>query len=205
MFEKLKGQLLAAMLSLLVSTGAAAAPATYRFVGDIVGLLAGVPVSGLLTLNVTGNTDDITMPSAAHLLNTLGGATFDLASVGSFTVTNSAYVFSRPDLGRVGFGVQGLTNCCDIIQIGNAALAGYDLRDSIGPLSGPDNPSLFDWVDVPTTAGLFTVRTMTNNTFEAIIDGTVPEPGTPALLTVAAAAAWFASRRRKPTRPAGLA
>lgn len=199
MFEMLKGRLMVAATALLFSFGANAAPVTYLFRGDIVGTLNGVPVSGLLNLNVTGDTNNITHPSQSYFLETLGGATFDLASVGSFTVTNSAYVFARPDLGWVGFGVNGIPSCCDIIQIANpAAFTGYDLQDDIGPFGGPPNPSLADWFNVPTTAGLFTVTAMSNNTFQAIV-GTVPEPGLPALLALAGAAAWCASRRRRPT------
>jgi hypothetical protein len=106
MFEMLKGRLVVAAMALLVSTGTWADPVSYRFVGDIVGTLDGVPVSGLLTLTVTGDTNDLTSSPPAQFLNSVGTSTFELASVGSFTVTNSAYVFARPDLGMVGFGVQ---------------------------------------------------------------------------------------------------
>lgn len=187
-------------MSVLAPTGAAATPATYRFVGDIAGTLAGNGVSGQLTLEVTGDTDDLTVTGPAQRLDSgaSGQATFDLPGIGSFTVTNAYYVFVRPDLGTAGFGVRDLVNCCDIIQINNAGLlTGYDLNDAIGPVAGPDNPSLFDWFEVPTSAGLFTVTRMTNNTFEAIIGRSVPEPGLPALLALAAAGALLTGRRRR--------
>ncbi len=197
MLSMLKGRLWAAITMLMLSFGTNASPVNYHFTGDIVGTLNGAAVSGVLNLNVTGDTDDITHPSQAYLLNTFGGAVFDLASVGSFTVTSSAYVFARPDLGVVGFGVQGIPSCCDIIQLLNAAFAGYDLSSDIGPLGNPVNPSLGDWISVPTTQGLFTVTSMRNNTFQATVSPTVsvPEPGLPALLVLAGAAAWFGGRR----------
>lgn len=203
MFLTLMNRLFAVLMLLLVSLGAHAAPATYRFTGDIVGTLDGAPVRGLLTLNVTGDTDTITNPGPAYRLDAVATSTFTLAGVGDFTVTNEAYVFARPDLGWAGFGVLGLANCCDIIQLSNPALAGYDLYTSFGPVGGPDNPSLGDWVDVPTTAGAFTVTAMTNNTFQAIVSAAVPEPSLPALLMLAGALAWSSSRRRKVVGSAG--
>ena len=197
MFLTLKNRLFTVLMLLLVSLGANAAPATYRFTGDVVGTLDGVPISGLLTLNVTGDTDTITHPGDPYLLTSVGTSTFTLAGVGNITVTNEAYVFARPDLGWAGFGVQGLASCCDIIQVHNPVLAGYDLHTSFGPVGGPDNPSLADWVNVPTTAGAFTVTAMTNNTFQAIVGASVPEPSLPALLVLAGALAWSLSRRRK--------
>ena len=204
MFEMLKSRLAAAMTLLLVCFGAAAAPVTYRFTGDIAGTLGGTSVSGLLTLTVTGNTDDITHPSPAYMLDSVGTSIFDLAGVGNFTVTNPAYVFSRPDVGVVGFGVQGLTDCCDIIQISDPAFLGYDLKTSIGPLGGASNPSLGDWVGVPTTAGAFTLRSMSNTTFEAILGNQVPEPSLPALLALAGGlAGWARHRARTAAAAAG--
>lgn len=199
MLANLKGRLLAALFTLLLSAGAGATPATYRFTGDIIGTLNGVPVNGLLTLNFVGDTNDLVFPGPAQFLNT-GVATFNLAAPGDFTVSTPSYVFSRPDLGFTGFGVPGLPTCCDIIQIHDSALLGYDLNNPIGPILVASNPSLADFHDVPTSAGLFTVTVMRNATFEAIIgdDGTVPEPGLPSLLVLAGGAAWFARRRAQP-------
>ena len=205
MLAMLRNTLWAMALTLSVLTGARAAPASYIFVGDIVGTLDGAAVSGLLTLTVAGDTDDVFTSGQAQFLSDSIVSTFDLAGVGSFTVSNPAYVFARPDLGFVGFGVQGLVSCCDIIQILSPVLVGYDLNDATGPVAGAPNPSLADWVGVPTSAGLFTVTSMVDNTFQAVIGtAAVPEPAMPALLALAGAGAWTAGRRRKPVVAAGL-
>jgi hypothetical protein len=200
MSKLMKHSVLAAALSLLALAGARASPATYTFAGDIVGVLNGLAVSGRLTLTVAGDTDDLTTSGPVQRLASDIVSTFQLNGIGSFTVTNEAYLFARADLGIVGFGVQGLPFCCDIIQIRDPALAGYDLNDDIGPVLGAPNPSLPDWVDVPTSAGLFTVTSMFNNSFQAVTTPTsVSEPATPALLALAGAGAWVAGRRRAAT------
>ena len=197
MIPILKNCLLAMSVTLLALTGARAMPATYLFAGDIVGTLDGAAVSGRLTLTVAGDTDDLYFSGPAQKLSDPIVSTFELAGVGSFTVSNPAYLFARPDAGIVGFGVEGLASCCDIIQILSPVFAGYDLSHAIGPVAGPPNPSLSDWVGVPTSAGLFTVTSMFDNTFQAVIgNATVPEPGMPPLLALAGAGAWMASRRR---------
>lgn len=199
MFATLNGRLLAALFALLLSAGAWAAPATYRFTGDIGGTLNGVPVSGLLTLNVTGDTGDIVFPGPAQFMGS-GVATFSLAVPGSFTVTNAFYAFARPDLGWVGFGVQGIPTCCDIIQVHDASLLGYDLHNDFGPIQVASNPSIADFHDVPTSAGLFTVTSMRDVTFQAIIDdgtGSVPEPSSIALVALAVCCGLWAPRRRQ--------
>lgn len=194
MFALLKTRLLAAAFVLLAASSAGATPATYRFTGDIVGTLDGAAVSGLLTLDVVGDTDDLVLSPPAQLL-AAAVATFSLPGSGDFTVTNTFYAFARPDLARTGFGVNGIPDCCDIIGVNNSVLAGYDMNDPIGPVSAATNPSIADFHDIPTSAGLFSVTAMRNVTFQALIGGTVPEPGLPALLWVAAAAAVLARRR----------
>ena len=174
--------------ALLLQAGAVAAPVTYIFKGTIAGTLDGVSVQGALTLTVTGDTDDVTVQSGNQyrLEVPANVPTFDLEGSGSFVITNDSYVFDNQALGVLGFGVLGLpVACCDIIQhrVGDT-YENYDLKSSFGPLDAPSNPSLGDWIDVPTSAGPFTVTRMENNSFQAIV-ASVPEPGALALMLLA--------------------
>jgi MYXO-CTERM domain-containing protein len=182
--------------SLALASTAHAETASYVFRGDISGVLGGVAVSGPLTLTVIGNTDDVTDNGNTAMLDTGLVATFELPGFSPFTVTNPTYVFVNRTAPAVGFGVMNIPICCDIIQHRIATYAGYDLLSSVGPLAAPANPSLVDWVDVPTSAGLFTVGTMTNNVFEAQVGSPVPEAPTWALWL--AGAALIGRLRRQP-------
>lgn len=200
MTSALRNLCLAFALSLLASATGWATPATYIFRGDIIGTLNGNAVSGLLTLTVTGDTGDVTTNgSGTHRLDQVVSV-FDLAGFSSFTVSNDSYVFVNPSsTSRVGFGVLGIPDCCDIIQHTNAVYDTYDLLSSIGPILFPgENLSLMDWHDVPTSAGLFEVTSMTNNSFEAIVGAAaVPEPATVPLLLIAGAMGLLAANRRR--------
>ena len=106
--------------------------------------------------------------------------------IGTFAITNDDYVFVNQGGSLVGYGVRNIPNCCDIIQYANAAYGTYNLQTSIGPIAFPgNNPSLFDWTNVPTSGGLMTVTSMTDNTFRAVVSP-VPEPGTLSLLSIGA-------------------
>ena len=162
----------------------------------------GQAVDGALTRMVTGDKDDVTVNGNTSTLTAGVLSTFELAGLSPFTVTVDSYVFDARSFGKVGFGVQKPQPCCDIIQHQLPVYDSYDLLSSIGPINAPANLSLASWVEVPTTAGLFTVTSMTNNSFQAIIEDapTVPEPSS-ILLGFAALAILGASTRARRLSP----
>ena len=93
--------------------------------------------------------------------------------------------------------MKGLPLCCDTIQHLEAPYATYDLQSSIGPIATSENLSIADWLDVPTTAGLFTITQMTDNTFQAIVGSSVPEPSSAWMLISAAAGLCSVRRFRR--------
>src|SRR5688572_27053204 len=143
----------------------AAAPVKNIFQANIVGLLYGDHISGTLTLTATIDTANVTS-NGSTFWNDAITSVLELAGVGSFTITNASYVFDSQNSSKVGFGVKGLPLCCDTIQHLEAPYATYDLQSSIGPIATSENLSIADWLDVPTTAGLFTITQMTDNTFQ---------------------------------------
>lgn len=174
----------------------AAAPVSYIFKGSIEGTLGGTSVSGLLTLTATGDTNDVMTADGLLFGNGQLTSVFELAGVGSFAILNGSYVVVNQTTSGVGFGVEGVVHCCEIIQnFVDPTYATYDLKTSIGPIAAPENPILQNFLDIPTTSGSFTVTRMTENSFQAIVSA-VPEPGSFVLLASGIAGVWTLRRRR---------
>ena len=145
---KLTPCVLAAIISVLCVANAKASPITYTETATVSGTLMTSPTqiliisNDLLTLTGTGNTTNITNPVSFAFLNNVT-ASFTLSSGGtvfqSGTFTDPIEVFdtqiASPVLPVAGF--HDLVNSQDILDTFNAAFASYDLRTSIGPITGP--------------------------------------------------------------------
>ena len=182
----------------LMAGAAQAAPISYIFTGTGSGAIGQVSFSDVLvTVVATGDTDDVS--GGDVLFNQNIASTVSIGGVGTFSISNETYVFDNQPDEKVGFGVKNIPVCCDIIQHQLPIYGTYDLRTALGPIPfAPQNLSIGDWIDVPTSGGLMTLRTMVDNTFEARVDA-VPEPATASLIGAGlmVSALW---RRRRHTR-----
>lgn len=168
----------------LAAMPAAAAPVSYTFTGVVEGMLDNQAFSGLLTVTASGDTDDVTSnPAGTRFRNDAVSTVIDIPGFGSFSVTGDDYVFNIQSSDVLGYGVQGIPICCDIIQVDDPAFDAYELTTSIGPIGFPSNPSLPDWVDVPTSGGLLTVTSFADGSFRAVVVD-VPEGDALAILAI---------------------
>jgi hypothetical protein len=179
------------MLRLAVALGAAAVlampaaavPISYIFAGTAVGTLDGQTFSGALTVTASGDTADVTPLSGNKFVNGVVSTVIDIVGLGSVSVTGDDAVFVAQNSTKIGYNVQGLPICCDIIQFQNPEYATYDLVSAIGPIPFGSDLSIAAWGDVPTSGGLLTVTSFTDNTFRAVVDAVdVPETGALAIL-----------------------
>lgn len=176
---------------------------TYTFTGDASGTIDGVSFSdATLTVTATGDVSNVTFTSPTYFLKIpAGSSSFTISGIGSGTFTDETYVFDNTG-GLAGFGDNGATLCCDIIQtydsaIGSTAFLSYNLQSSIGPL-GPEasDPSTADWVGLNTSLGSFTVSSYDGVVFQATV-GTVPEPSMFPLLGIGLVGVVIFSTQRK--------
>ncbi len=168
------------LLALVVTVAANVASAstiTYIFTGVVSGVIGTTDFADTnLTLTAVADTGAITGSFQVDPVS----ATITLSGIGTFTITGTDYVFDNQGSNKVGYGVQGLTHCCDIIQVVDPAFGSYDLASAIGPIGNPSNLSVGDWDGVPTSGGSMTLRTYTQSTFQAVVS--TPEPASMLLL-----------------------
>jgi PEP-CTERM motif len=184
--------LVCSLILIAFTQPADASPITYVFSGTASGTVGNTNFrNALLTVSATGDTSAVTGISGGTFSSNFpgGGVTFSVSGIGSGTFSNSSYVFDdQNDFGgMVGFGVNGITKCCDIIGIlgtdfGSTAFATYNLQSPIGPLGFVTDPVVGDWDNVPTLLGNMTVNSYTNVSFQAGAITNAPEPSSLLLL-----------------------
>ncbi len=145
----------------------------YVFTGTASGTVGNTSFTNApLTVSTIGDTSTVMFTFAYFLNVPPGGASFSIGGVGSGTFNNGTYVFDNQNLtafgGSVGFG--GAGGVGDIIQIhdmdfGSTVFASYDLKSAIGPLGFVTDPSVADWVNLPTSLGNMTITSYTNVSF----------------------------------------
>jgi hypothetical protein len=123
---------LAAIISVLCVANAKASPVTYTESATVSGSLNGVSfTSQLFTITGTGDTTGI-----SGITNHFVTATFSVTGVGNGSFGVLA-VFDNPSTNPAAAGFTDEGFGADILDTFNAAFASYDLRTSIGPITGP--------------------------------------------------------------------
>jgi hypothetical protein len=129
--------------------------------------------NALVTLTLTGDTTNVTGTVAPVLP---GIATVSVAGV-SDTFTDNVMVVANHSVGDGGFG--DFTNKGGLLFTINPAFLTYDLKSSIGPLSG--NSGIDPAILFLTSRGSFDMTSAGTSTFTATV-GAVPEPSSLLLL-----------------------
>jgi hypothetical protein len=191
--------LLAFAFTLTAAAAADAATITYFHTGFGSGTLDGVAFGALapveFTITATGDTDDVTSCGGACIFNDNLTASISIDGVGTFDfVTGTRYFFNSGIVGFSRAGAGGL----DLFNGPN--VGAWDLASSIGPIVGTG--LLLQWTssDVVTTGGVLVFNSgATAATFQAVVNGEIPEPAT--MLLVGGGLLAGAVRRRMKTRP----
>jgi hypothetical protein len=144
---------------------ASAAQMTFVITGTASGTISSNSFSDVTyTVTATADTSDIPAPTAGLITFTPATLTItNSASSQSVTVANT-YLYDNQNTDVVGFGVAE-----DDVQFSDPSFASYNMKTSTGPFFESSDPSIADWVDMPTSRGDLTVTSMTDLTFTATL------------------------------------
>jgi hypothetical protein len=158
-----------------------AAPVTY--VETVTGsgsLGASAFTNALVTMTLTGDTSNVTNPSAGIFQNIAGG-TVSVAGLGTATFTD--VVDAVVNQGSPGGGISDFTGNLLMLWTLDSVFSSYDLTSSLGPISGIARiNSPFGQGYATSLGSLAFTSTSGNSTFTATTTGTAPEPASMTLL-----------------------
>lgn len=188
----LKKFLLALAASVLLPLAAVAAPITYLYSGVATGLLGGAAFQQVhFEISAQADTANIGNWCCSPLQNTHASASITLAGIGTFSFSGATHTWTGGD--QLGFGNNLLEN---YLTLQLPDFVGYGLDTALGPVVDASATTDGQFVDVVTSGGLLTLRTLDSAvTFQAIPATAVPEPGALSLLGAALAALALARRR----------
>ena len=179
--------------AILGANSAFAVPITYTEQAAATGSLDGNPFTDA-TVVLTMINDTANVFGGPTLFENIGTVTVSVGGGPSETFTNETEVFSSQS-SPASAGFSDLTQTFDMLDTVSDLFATYDLRTSIGPISGA--PLISPGVSFPTDSGAFILTTVTGNaTFTATLTA-APEPTSLALLGAAFAGFGVIRRRKK--------
>lgn len=172
----------------LAATAASAWPISFIHEGSGSGTIDGVAFSAAFTITATADTDNRESFVGGHWIDHTS-ATIEISNLGTFDFIQATRTFVAGNI--VGFSRAGEAGRDLFNGPSDAALLGWDMTTSVGPVSGAGD--LLQWdTQVHTTAGvLFFDDATTDARFTAIV---VPAPAAIALFGLAAIRP---SRRRR--------
>jgi PEP-CTERM motif len=204
--KSLTALFLGAAGAISAATPSLAVPITYTEQATATGSLGGVNFTDASVL-LTMNNDTTNVTGGSTLFENLGIATVSVNGGIPVTFTDPLIeVFSAQAPSPPGFpatvGFADVTRMLDILDAASVSFATYDLKTSIGPISGSPAPTSFNEA-FSTTGGDFILTSVSGgtSTFTATATSTAaPEPASIVLLGIALVGLGVIHRRKYPDK-----
>jgi hypothetical protein len=151
--------------------------------------------NALVTLVVSGNTNNVVNVGPGLFRSGAGSATVNISGLGTANFTSDVQAVSN-QLNLVG-GIADFTSGLGVLLTSNPAFATYALQTSLAAASGPALANTS--TPFSTTAGNFTLNSFSgNSTFSAtLLTSSVPEPASVTMLLTSIVGLSILHLRRK--------